>query len=152
MHLRSIICFNRFFPNRAGPLMGYFKSNDSCGVLSYHLQNQLVIFFQINGGLQKIINHSDNSCFNIVLVLSLLPSLSMKILSINNFTIKLLSKLLSDLSIGSLIRSLVVKLSIDNIYIDRLRLSHKHFQAQDLQQALLISDTQLKYRASNIHR
>jgi hypothetical protein len=42
----------------------------------------------------------------------------MKILSINNFTIKLLSKLLSDLSIGvHLKRSLVVKIVIDNIFI-----------------------------------
>ena len=33
------------------------------------------------------------------------PSLSMKILSINNFPIKLLSKLLSDLSIGVHLKS-----------------------------------------------
>ena len=36
---------------------------------------------------------------------TLKPSLSMKILSINNFTIKLLSKLLSDLSIGVHLKS-----------------------------------------------
>ena len=53
----------------------------------------------------------------------------MKILSINNFTVKLLSKLLSDLSyenslsLRSLLRSLVVKLLIDNIFIERLGLS-----------------------------
>ena len=73
MHLRSIICFNRFFPNRAGPLMGYFKSHGSCGVSSHYFQNLLVIFVQIHNiyrnitGIPKIINHTDNSCFNIAL-------------------------------------------------------------------------------------
>ena len=50
----------------------------------------------------------------------------MKILSINNFTTKLFSKLLSDLYIGVHLKglpgSLIVKLLIDNIFIERLGL------------------------------
>ena len=53
------------------------------------------------------------------IVKQLKTSLSMKILSINNFTTKLLSKLLSDLYI-EVLRSLVVKLLVDNFFIERL--------------------------------
>ena len=65
MHLRSIICFNRFFPNRAGPLMGYFKSHGSCGLSSHYFQIHDI--YRNITGIPKIINHTDNSCFNIAL-------------------------------------------------------------------------------------
>ena len=53
-----------------------------------------------------------------------MPSLSIKIFSIDNFTIKFFSKLLSGLSIGVrlkssvfILRSLVVKLIKDSVFI-----------------------------------
>ena len=82
--------------------------------------------------------------FILLNVMFVKPSLSMKILSINNFTTKLLSKLLSDLYIGVHLKgtkSLVVKLSIDNFFIERLFFIWKYCLLLTLLPNFLVSKT-----------